>query len=127
MTIFTPVTAVNYLIKLGLCAFLIVCFGTVSAKEHHFLVLNYHDIVGAEGAKPTFNSMDVSLSHLEEHLGWLKKNGYKIVSVQNILDAAAGKTQLPDKGVLLTFDDGYRSMFQNLFEVKRFALSLLWC
>ena len=48
-------------------------------------------IVGAEGAKPPFNSMDVSVDHFEEHLAWLKKNDYQIISVQNILDAAAGK------------------------------------
>lgn len=97
MTFFTPVTAVNYVKKLSCLIFLIGFFGTVSAKEHQFLVLNYHDIVGAEGAKPPFNAMDVSIDHFEEHLLWLKKNGYLIISIQNILDAAAGKVELPVK------------------------------
>jgi len=119
MTIFTPVTAVNYLNKAFLLFFLIGFFGYASAKEHHFLVLNYHDIVGAEGAKPPFNSMDVSVDHLEEHLGWLKQNGYKIVSVQNILDAAAGKDTLPDKAALLTFDDGYLSFYTRVFPLLK--------
>ena len=105
--------------KACLLIFLIGFFGTASAEEHHFLVLNYHDIVGAEGAKPPFNSMDVSVDHLEEHLGWLKKNGYKIVSVQNILDAAAGKDALPDKAVLLTFDDGYQSFYTRVFPLLK--------
>jgi biofilm PGA synthesis lipoprotein PgaB len=119
MTIFTPVTAVDYLKKLSLLVFLLVFCGAAFAKEHHFLVLNYHDIVGAEGAKPPFNSMDVSVDHLEEHLGWLKKHGYKIVSVQNVLDAAAGKAQLPDKGALLTFDDGYQSFYTRVFPLLK--------
>ena len=49
----------------------------------------------------------------------MKKNGYKIVSVQNILDAAAGKAQLPDKGALLTFDDGYQSFYTRVFPVLK--------
>ena len=119
MALFTAVTAVNYLKKLSLLIFLIGFFGSASAKEHRFLVLNYHDIVGAEGAKPPFNAMDVSVDHLEEHLGWLKKKGYKIVSVQNVLDAAAGKDALPDKAALLTFDDGYQSFYTRVFPLLK--------
>ena len=89
--------------------------GAVQAEEHHFLVLNYHDIVRADSAKSSLNSMDVSVDHLEEHLLWLKKNGYKIISVQNVLDAAAGKNAIPDKSVLLTFDDGYKSFYTRVF------------
>ncbi|MGZ5068819.1 MAG: poly-beta-1,6-N-acetyl-D-glucosamine N-deacetylase PgaB [Methylobacter sp.] len=89
------------------------------AEEHHFLVLNYHDIVKAETLKATPNSMDVSIDHFEEHLAWLKKNGYKIVSVQNVLDAAAGKDPIPDKSVLLTFDDGYLSVYTRVFPILK--------
>ena len=119
MVIFTPVTAVNYLKKACWLIFLMAFLGTVSAKEHHFLVLNYHDIVGAEGAKPPFNSMDVSVDHFEEQLAWLKKTGYQIVSVQNVLDAAAGKAALPDKAALLTFDDGYLSFYTRIFPLLK--------
>jgi biofilm PGA synthesis lipoprotein PgaB len=119
MTTFTPVAAVNRLSKAFLLFFLIGFSGTAFAQEHRFLVLNYHDIVGAEGAKPPFNSMDVSIDHLEEHLAWLKNKGYKVVSVQNILDAAAGKDALPDKAVLLTFDDGYQSFYTRVFPLLK--------
>ena len=119
MTIPPLVVAVHYFKKTCLLIFLLGFFGTAFAKEHHFLVLNYHDIVGAEGAKPPFNSMDVSVDHFEEHLGWLKKNGYKIISVQNILDAAAGKDALPDKSALLTFDDGYQSFYTRVFPLLK--------
>ena len=115
MIIFTPVTAINYLKQACLLIFLMFFFGAVSAKEQQFLVLNYHDIVKAEGP---FNSTDVSILHFEEHLAWLKKTGYKIVSVQNILDAAAGKA-LPDKAVLLVFDDGYQSFYTRVFPLLK--------
>ncbi len=90
-----------------------------SANESQFLVLNYHDIVGAEGAKPPFNAMDVSVDHLEEQLVWLKKNGYDIISVQRLIDAAAGKDSIPHKAVLLTFDDGYQSFYTRVLPLLK--------
>ncbi|MDD5412444.1 MAG: poly-beta-1,6-N-acetyl-D-glucosamine N-deacetylase PgaB [Methylobacter sp.] len=119
MTTSTIVAAVNYVKKLFLLGFLVGFVGMSYAGDHHLVILNYHDIVGAEGAKPPFNSMDVSIDHLEEHLVWLKKNGYKIVSVQAVLDVAAGKGALPNKAVLLTFDDGYQSFYTQVFPLLK--------
>ena len=109
----------NLFKMLFLLSFLINFIGKACAEEHHFLVLNYHDIVKAGSAKSSLNSMDVSVDHLEEHLVWLKKNGYKIVSVQTLLDAAAGKNSIPDKSVLLTFDDGYQSFYTRVFPLLK--------
>lgn len=119
MTIFTPVSAVNCFNKACLLIFLIGFFGTASAKEHQFLVLNYHDVLSAEDARRSLNKMDVGVEHLEQHLAWLKKKGYKIISVQNIFDAAAGKDTLPDKAALLTFDDGYLSFYTRVFPLLK--------
>jgi biofilm PGA synthesis lipoprotein PgaB len=109
----------NLFKMLFLLSLLINFIGKAYAEEHHFLVLNYHDIVKAGSAKSSLNSMDVSVDHLEEHLVWLKKSGYKIVSVQSVLDAAAGKSSIPDKSVLLTFDDGYQSFYTRVFPLLK--------
>ncbi|NOT13541.1 MAG: poly-beta-1,6-N-acetyl-D-glucosamine N-deacetylase PgaB [Methylococcaceae bacterium] len=99
---------------------LFTCIVSIArANEPQFLILNYHDIVGAEGAKPPFNAMDVSIDHLEEQLAWLNKNGYQIISVQRLLDAAAGKASMPNKGILLTFDDGYQSFYTRVFPLLK--------
>ncbi len=110
---------IRWIKNLFLLAFLMNYAGVTHAEEHHFLVLNYHDIVKVGSAKSSLNSMDVSVDHFEEHLGWLKKNGYKIVSVQNVLDAAAGKNSIPDKSVLLAFDDGYQSFYTRVFPILK--------
>ena len=107
------------LFKLIFLFVFLISFSAVHAEEHHFLVLNYHDIVKAGSAKSSLNSMDVSVDHFEEHLAWLKKNGYKIASVQNVFDAAAGKNPIPDKSVLLTFDDGYQSFYTRVFPILK--------
>jgi biofilm PGA synthesis lipoprotein PgaB len=101
---------------------LLVVLGFVTlghANENRFLVLNYHDIVGPEGAKPPYNALDVSIDHFEEQLLWLKKNNYRIISVQNLLDAAAGNYVIPSKAILLTFDDGYQSFYTRIFPLLK--------
>jgi len=113
------IMAPQWLKKLFVFIFLMNITGMAYAEEHHFLVLNYHDVVKAGSAKSSLNSMDVSVDHFEEHLAWLKKNGYKIVSVQNVLDAAAGKNSIADKSVLLTFDDGYQSFYTRVFPILK--------
>jgi len=78
-----------------------------------FLVLNYHDILEEEERVPPFDRIAVNKDHLEQHFAWLKKNGYRVVSIQDLLDAAKGEKPLPARAVLLTFDDGYLSFYSR--------------
>jgi biofilm PGA synthesis lipoprotein PgaB len=52
-------------------------------------------------------------------LDWLKNNGYHFVDVNAVLADEAGKKPLPDKAVLITFDDGYRSMFEHAYPILK--------
>ena len=54
------------------------------------------------------NEMTVTASRLEEDLQWLEDNGYTTVLPREL---AAGDP-LPEKPVLITFDDGYRSNYE---------------
>jgi len=44
---------------------------------------------------------------------------YRIISIQDIVDAAAGNKNLPDNAVLLTFDDGYQSFYTRVFPLLK--------
>lgn len=76
-----------------------------------FLVLNYHDILEEEERVPPFDRIAVNKDHLDDHFAWLKKNGYHVISIQDVLDAMSGAKALPSKAVVLTFDDGYLSFY----------------
>ena len=82
-----------------------------------FRVLCYHDI--RDNLQETFKyhiePTAVDTLELIHHFTWLKENGYHPVSLQQIIDARANKTPLPDKAVLLTFDDGYKSVYDKVF------------
>ncbi len=51
----------------------------------------------------------VSPDALESDLRWLLDNGYETVVTADLIAFVAGTGTLPDKPVMLTFDDGYRN------------------
>ena len=105
--------------KLAVLFFLFIFSTFAHSKDGHFLVLNYHDIIDEEDIVAPFDRMEVNKHFLEDQFVWLKKNGYSVVSVQAVLDAAAGKSTLPEKAVLLTFDDGYLSFYTHVFPLLK--------
>lgn len=82
---------------------------------NEFTVLSYHEIA-AKGE--TLNSTyTVTPENFEEQIRFLIDNGYHFVSVDDILEYRKNKKPLLDKAVLLTFDDGYQSVYKNAFSI----------
>lgn len=79
-----------------------------------FLTLCYHDI-------PSHASLpeDVPEHVFVNHLEYLRTNGYTVVSPDDILAAQKGLKPLPEKAVLLTFDDGYVSFYDFVLPVLK--------
>ena len=91
----------------------------VPAASQPYVVLGYHDI-SAHGQKaPPFDRMAVADRNFEEHIDWLIAHGYHFISVQQVIDAHGGKGVLPDKAILLTFDDGFESFYTRVFPVLK--------
>ncbi|MEO6353425.1 MAG: poly-beta-1,6-N-acetyl-D-glucosamine N-deacetylase PgaB [Burkholderiaceae bacterium] len=86
-----------------------------------FRVLCYHDIRDnlRESFKTQPESTAIETQEFIRHLNWLQENGYHPVSLQQIVDARAGRAKLPEKAVLLTFDDGYKSVYTKVFPLLK--------
>ncbi len=54
-----------------------------------------------------------------QQLDWLRNHGYHFVTVDDVLADEAGRRPLPGKAVLLTFDDGYKSMYEHAWPVLK--------
>lgn len=80
--------------------------------ENHFIVLAYHDV---EDADPDQAFVSVLTARLREQFAWLHAGGYHPVSIDQILAARNGGPPLPDKAILLCFDDGYSSFYTRVF------------
>lgn len=80
--------------------------------KNHFIVLAYHDV---EDESADQRYLSVRSSALNDQFAWLRENGYHPVSVDDILTARAGGKPLPEKAVLLSFDDGYSSFYRRVW------------
>lgn len=105
----------NHLLRL-LLALGLAC---TTLPAHAVLVLSYHDIRDDVAAKGDTDPYAVSTRNFVAHLEWLRAHGYQPVSAQAVREARAGGTPLPDRAVLLTFDDGLRSAYTHVFPLLR--------
>ena len=94
------------LIALALCSSLL---SNLAWGAKDFKVLCFHDIVQEMTA--TTEPDDVTADNLVNYFSWLKANGYKVISIQDVVNANNGGKPLPDKAIILTFDDGYKSFY----------------
>ncbi|GED23525.1 poly-beta-1,6-N-acetyl-D-glucosamine N-deacetylase PgaB [Halomonas halmophila] len=77
-----------------------------------YTVLSYHDIVDLTRTPDLkIYPQTITRNRLIQQFNLIDDLGYNPVSLQDILDAEAGKDTLPPKPVLLTFDDGYSSVY----------------
>ncbi|RMC91867.1 poly-beta-1,6-N-acetyl-D-glucosamine N-deacetylase PgaB [Aquitalea palustris] len=103
------------LMCLALCSLL--ALAAPVRADSRLIILCYHEV-----GQPDARSDDpfaVDARSLVRQMEWMRGQGYQFVSVEDVLADRAGKKPLPDKAVLLTFDDGYRSVYTQVYPVLR--------
>jgi biofilm PGA synthesis lipoprotein PgaB len=80
-------------------------------------ILGYHEI--SERTDSLEPGYSVPPEEFAQEMAWLKSSGYHFVSMDDVLADAHGRKALPDKAVLLTFDDGYQSVYKNAFPILK--------
>lgn len=83
------------------------------------LVLSYHDVRDDVARKGDGDAYAVSTQNFAAHLDWLSGHGYHPVSLAQVIAANNGGAALPSKPVLITFDDGLRSLYTRAFPLLR--------
>ncbi len=77
-------------------------------------VLAYHQF-----AEKSTNSMTVSREAFEAQMQLLKEKGYQVVSLEQLLAFLDFRGQLPEKAVVITIDDGWRSTYEIAFPILK--------
>ena len=75
-------------------------------------VLTYHHLAETGGS-----NLDVTPTVFEAHMAALTEAGYQSVSLAQITDYVEKGTALPDKPILITFDDGYLSNYELAYPI----------
>jgi poly-beta-1,6-N-acetyl-D-glucosamine N-deacetylase len=73
----------------------------------------------AGGRRAVGDAYAVSLGSFVRQLDYLVAQGLSFVSVDRILRSSLGASPLPEKAVLLTFDDAYESFYSNVFPILK--------
>jgi peptidoglycan/xylan/chitin deacetylase (PgdA/CDA1 family) len=77
---------------------------------NHAVILQYHHF-----GQDTPASTSVSLEIFNQHLAYIKKNGYMVWPLEKIVAYLKNKQALPDKCVAITIDDAYTSVYERSF------------
>jgi len=78
-------------------------------------VLSYHNF----SPDRSTTRMTVTKAVFEEQMKFLKENGYRVISLNQLLDFLDFKGQIPKKSVVITLDDGWRSTYEIAFPVLK--------
>lgn len=91
--------------------------GRSSTSDEKVTILSYHEI--ADPAEALIPQYAVTPTMFVRQMDWLRVHGFRFVGVDDILADRAGKRMLPDKAVLITFDDGYRTMYEHAWPILK--------
>jgi peptidoglycan/xylan/chitin deacetylase (PgdA/CDA1 family) len=91
---------------------------SASHQERHegikVVIMMYHEV------KPT-NSGKLSITpwEFESDLKYIEQNGYTTINMSDLIDYVEGKGELPEKPIILTFDDGYQSNYTYAYPILK--------
>ncbi len=87
---------------------------SLSAATHSLVVLQYHHI-----SDITPRSTSTSPELFAQHLEIITSEKFRVVSVLQLKKWLQSGESLPDKAVVITFDDGYRSVYTEAFPMLK--------
>jgi len=76
-------------------------------------ILCYHRV------GPGSSRMTVSSARFAQQLEWLAGNGYTVVEMRRLAGFLEGRQALPPRSVVISFDDGYESVYRHAFPLLK--------
>lgn len=103
-----------------LAVLLLVLFGGIQyllaqPEPEGFPILEYH-MVQQDTPEDSY-AYNVPVEDFQQQLDYLQQEGYTTISIRDFLRAKKGLLQLPEKPIILTFDDGYESNYTELLPI----------
>lgn len=81
--------------------------------QNKVAVLTYHHL------DPVESSITITPERFASHLEALKNNGFHVISVEDFIDFLQKKKSVPPNAVVLTFDDGYESVYKYAYPILK--------
>ena len=91
---------------------LALCMGTIEIETAEVPIIMYHLVT--ENSR-YIGKFGITPSELESDLQYLKENGYETVTIADLISFVEDGNSLPEKPIVLTFDDGNSSDYRYLY------------
>ena len=77
-------------------------------------VLIYHRF-----GEDKYPSTNIAVDRFSQQLEFLSSNNYQVISLEQLVHSLNGGSRLPDRAVVITIDDGYRSVYTEAWPVLK--------
>ena len=77
-------------------------------------VLNYHQVEPKDG-----NPLTLWPEQFEAQMEYLAAEDYTTITIDEMMDALENSTSLPEKSVIITFDDGYADNYEYVYPILK--------
>ena len=81
-----------------------------------FPILEYHQVTDGE-LDPDFEIYNVPPADFAAQLDYLQAEGYTTITLKEFMHAVRGYKNLPEKPIVLTFDDGYSDNYKEMLPI----------
>lgn len=89
---------------------------TAAQNSRTLPIVMYHHVTEKDSRAGKYV---VKKSELENDLDYIKKCGYTCVTVSDLINYIDGKKELPKKIIMITFDDGFESVYQLVWPLLK--------
>lgn len=90
--------------------------------EKNVVILCYHQFTLGQSAYTPGkldNSYSISVKDFQAQMEAIRKEGYTVIPIDDYLAYLADKKDIPDKSVIITIDDGYRSFYNYAYPILK--------
>ena len=101
------------LLSIVIVLFFIIIF-SVPGGSSGVIILNYHNIVEENPS----NEAEIRKEDFAAQMQYLYEHDYQALSLEEMINYYH-KESFPEKSVLITFDDGYRSFYKKAFPILK--------
>lgn len=113
---YVAIIAISLIAASAFCTAINVISVSSSQNGVKLPIVMYHQLTKSESKAGKYV---LTLEQFEKDLKFLKKNGYETVTVNQLLAFAKGDGDMPEKAIMLTFDDGCETLYSYAFPLLK--------